>query len=109
MEALLGIRSSVKDVRDGEGMFSTGAIEDGLEERCSSLCVSASEGGSGCVITDGEADAARSCSSRLAPVMEDGDDFEKVESADFPGCANGNVDGKGGCCPGYGNVASLKR
>lgn len=109
VETLSEFRSSVRDVRDGEGNLATGAIEDDLELLCSSLCVSASVGGSGCVTTDGEADAARSCSSRLAPVTGDGEDFAKVDNAGFPGCANGNVDGKVGCCPGYGNVALLKR
>lgn len=88
-----------------------GATEDGLEERLASLCVSASGSGSVCVTTDGEADAARSCSSKLAPVMGDGGGFANEDNAGFAGCAKGGVDGKGGCCPenGNGSVASLKR
>lgn len=110
MEALPGSRSSVKTGLDGDEIPAGGAIEDGLEEWLSSLCVSSSGGGSDCVTTEGEADAARSCSSKLTPVMGDGDDFASEEYADFPGCAKGSVDGKGGCCPekGDGSVASLK-
>lgn len=88
-----------------------GAAEDGLEGWWSSPCVSASAGCSDCVITDGEADAARSCSSRLAPVMGEDDDLTNEESAGFPGCARGRFDVKGGRCPekGNGSDASLKR
>lgn len=110
VEALLSSRSSTPDGLTGDEMPVGGVAEEGLEERWSLLCVSPTGGGSGCVTTDGEADAARSCSSRLAPVMGDGDDFTDGENAGFPGCAKGSVDGKGGCCPekGNGSVASLK-
>ena len=88
-----------------------GATKDGLEGRLSSLCVSKSEGGGGCATTDGEADAARSCSSRPASAMGDGDDFAKAERTDFPGCTKGSVDGRGDCSPEKGNesVASSKQ
>jgi hypothetical protein len=94
---LLESWSSTNDNLDGDEMPAGEAIEDGLEERRSSLCVSTSGGGSCCVTTDGEADAARSWSSRLAPVMGDGEDLANGEKADFPGCVKGKVDGRGGC------------
>ena len=75
VEALSDTRSSIKDGLDGDEIPAGGAIEDGLEERLSSLRVSPSGGGSCCVTTDGEADAARSCSSRLVPVTGDGGGF----------------------------------
>jgi hypothetical protein len=71
-------------------------------------------GGSVWVSTDGEAEAARSCSSRLGvPTTEEGDDLEKAVDVDFRGAWNGKVDGSGGgrsvsTC-GQGRVASLKR
>jgi hypothetical protein len=63
------------------------------------------------MITEGEAEAARSCSSRLgAPVMGDGDDLVK---ADLRGGWNGRVDGSAGwrsmLTAGHGKVASSKR
>ena len=62
------------------------------------------------MFTDGEAEAVRNCSSKLGPVVGEGEDFTNAEKAGFPGCAKGKVDGKGSCCPGkgYGSVASLK-
>ena len=92
-------------------MSIVGATEDGLERRLTSLRVNSSEGGGSCVATDGEADASRSCSSRPASAMGDGDDFAKEERADFPGCTKGSVDGIGDCSPEKGNesVASSKQ
>jgi hypothetical protein len=63
------------------------------------------------VITEGEAEAVRSCSSRLgALVMGDGVDLVK---ADLKGAWNGRVDGSAGwrstLAAGHGKVASSKR
>lgn len=55
------------------------------------------------MVTEGEAEAARNCSSRLGVSTADGADFEE----DFNGGWNGKVDGSGGSV-GQGRVASLK-
>ena len=48
--------------------------------------------GSACDTTEGDADAVRSCSSRLGPPTTCGD-FEDALFDEL----NGNVDGNGGC------------
>ena len=85
-EALLRSRSSATELI-GDDAPPAGGAANGLGDWSSSFLVATSEGegGSRCVITDGEADAARNCSSRLGPVAEEGDDFTKEECAGFPG------------------------
>jgi hypothetical protein len=49
----------------------------------------------GWVVTDGEAEAARSCSSRLGvPMMGEGIDLEIADGMGFTGTGNGKVDGR---------------
>jgi hypothetical protein len=76
-----------------------------------SLLTCFSADGNGCVVTDGEADAARSCSSRLGPTADTGDDLTTEGSAGFAGTWKGSVAGSDGesVMFGIGNVASLKR
>jgi hypothetical protein len=75
-----------------------------------SCCADVLVGGRTCVITDGDAEAARSCSSRLGVATGDGDDLVKV---DLEGAWNGRVDGSAGwwstLTVGNGKVASSKR
>ena len=86
-----------------------GAVEEGLDTSFAPLCAEASTGSRGWTETDGEADAARSCSSRLAaPATAEGGGFDRTGKFDFAGSWKGNVDGSGGCWP-VGRVASLKR
>lgn len=99
--------------RSGE-VVGEGAADDGLTTRIVSLCVDDLLGGRAWLTTDGEADAARSCSSRLgALMMGDGDDLGKICCEGLVGAWNGKVDGSGGCwcvlSVGKGSVASLKR
>jgi hypothetical protein len=75
-----------------------------------SSCADALGGGRVWVKTEGEAEAARSCSSRLGAATGDGDDLAK---AGLEGAWNGRVDGSAGwwsmLTVGYGKVASSKR
>jgi hypothetical protein len=90
-----------------------GTIAEGLATCIVSLWVNDPVGGSGWTATEGEADAARSCSSRLGvPIIGDEDDFATPGNAGLIGAWNGNVDGSCGCWAsggGNGKVASLKR
>jgi hypothetical protein len=62
-----------------------------------SFCKDASTEGRFGVATDGEADAARSWSSRLGvPTAGDGDGFVKGWTAGLVGFWNGSVSGSGG-------------
>lgn len=67
--------------------------------------------GTVCVATDGETEAARSCSSMLTDTLAGGagDDLGNAGKVDLTGAWNGNVDGSVACWMGYGRVASLKR
>jgi hypothetical protein len=69
-----------------------------------SVCVDSSSRAGFCVTTEGDADAARSCSSRLEPTAMAGDGFDVTANGRLAGCWNGDVRGRG-----YGRVVSLKR
>lgn len=99
----------VGDVASGREAVGNDSTASGASLREDAL-----PGGSIWVATDGDAEAARSCSSRLGvPTTEEGEDLEKAADVDFSGAWNGRVDGSGNCrsvstC-GQGRVASLNR
>ena len=67
--------------------------------------------GDGWVVTKGEADAARSCSSRLDPMADAGDDLTAARTAGFADTWEGEVGGSDVeiVMLGNGSVVSLKR
>ena len=56
-----------------------------------------SGGGRGWMATEGEADAARNCSSRLGAAMGDGGGLANAGEAGFAGGWKGSVEGSDGC------------
>lgn len=85
-------------------------MDTDLATALASVWADVSTDGKGGEVTDGEAEAARNWSSRLAPTTDAGDDLDGV-SADFEGAWNGNEDGSDESCVMFGNerVESLKR
>jgi hypothetical protein len=99
-----------------DGVPVRGLVETGLGTMAVLRWADGSTGGGAWAATEGEADAARSCSSRLGgPTNWDGEG-EGVEKAGWPDLRagwKGRVDGSGGCwtgrTTGMGKAASSKR
>jgi hypothetical protein len=99
-----------------DGVLVRGLFEAGLATSAVLLWTDGSRGGRARVATEGEADAARSCSSRLGGPTNWDSEGEGVEKVEWPGLRaawNGRVEGSGGCgtgsITGIGRAASSKR